>query len=143
MALKSQERADLVVYRLEKSLKAIEEAKGVGSLGFWTLSANRLYYAAYYASIALLINEGIEASTHRGVIRMISASFVRNGVLTIDDSKLLGRLFAMRQSGDYEDLFDWEKEDVIPLIPEVENYVKRIRRIIYLKEEQSKAGSDS
>ncbi len=74
---------------------------------------------------------------------MISASFVRNGVLTIDDSKLLGRLFAMRQSGDYEDLFDWEKEDVIPLIPEVENYVKRIRRIIYLKEEQSKAGSDS
>lgn len=52
---------------------------------------------------------------------MISKSFVQNNILTVEDSRLLGRLFAMRQSGDYDDLFDWDEKDVTPLIPKVED----------------------
>lgn len=130
MTLTLEERTDLVTYRLEKAIKTIEEVKGVGNLGYWSLAANRLYYAAYYASVALLIHNGIEATTHRGVIRMIGSTFVTKHVLTIEDSKLLGRLFTMRQSGDYEDMFDWEEDDVMPLIPRVENYIHRITELI-------------
>lgn len=130
MTLKPEERSDLVTYRLEKAIKTIEEAKGVGTLGYWNLAANRLYYAAYYASAALLIYHGIDASTHKGVIRMIGSSFIKNGILSVEDSKLLGRLYTMRQSGDYEDLFDWEENDVSPLIPQVEEYLHRITKLI-------------
>lgn len=130
MTLKSEERAAIVAYRLEKAVNTIKEVKDVGSLGYWSLSANRLYYAAYYASVALLIHNGIDAATHKGVIRMIGETFVKKGFLTIDDSKLLGRLFTMRQSGDYEDLFDWEESDVAPLIPKVEDFILRISNLI-------------
>ncbi len=130
MTLKPEERAAIVSYRLEKAAKTIQEVKDVGSLGYWNLSANRLYYAAYYASVALLVNNGIDATTHKGVIRMIGEAFVRKGILTTDDSKLLGRLFTMRQTGDYEDLFDWEENDVVPLIPRVEDYIGRIKGLI-------------
>lgn len=130
MTLKSKERSDLVEYRLERAFKTLQEVIDVGSMGYWNLAANRLYYTAYYASIALLINSGIEASTHRGVIRMIGSTFVRQGILSEEDSRLLGRLFTMRQSGDYEDLFEWEEKDVVPLISQVENYINRIRRLI-------------
>lgn len=57
---------------------------------------------------------------------MIGSTFVKTGILSENDSKLLGRLFTMRQSGDYEDLFDWEEKDVSPLIPQVEDYINRI-----------------
>lgn len=130
MTLNPEERNAIVAYRLEKAKNTIKEVKDVGALGYWNLSANRLYYAAYYASVALLINNGIDATTHKGVIRMIGESFIRKGILTTDDSKLLGRLFTMRQSGDYEDMFDWEESDVRPLIPKVEDYITRISKLI-------------
>ena len=130
MTLKSDERNAIVSYRLEKAQKTVREAIDISNLGYWTLAANRLYYAAYYASVALLINSGIDTTTHKGVIRMIGATFVKNGTLPVEDAKLLGRLFTMRQSGDYEDLFEWEADDVAPLIEHVIEYIRRISDII-------------
>lgn len=130
MTLIPEERSAIVAYRIEKANDTIKEAKAVGSLGYWSLAANRLYYAAYYASVALLIDRGIEASTHKGAIRMIGFSFVKEGILIPEDSQLLGRLFSMRQTGDYEDLFDWKEQDVAPLIPKVEDYINRISLLI-------------
>ena len=130
MTLKSDDRQNIISYRLEKARQTLNEVKAVSALGYWTLAANRLYYAAYYASMSLLINSGIEASTHNGVVRMIGSEFVRSGKLTVEDSKLLSRLFTMRQSGDYEDLFDWSEKDIIPLIPQVEEYIQRVTQLI-------------
>lgn len=48
----------------------------------------------------------------------------------MEDVKLLSRLFLMRQSGDYEDLFDWSEEDILPLIPEVTSLINRIISLI-------------
>lgn len=130
MTLQSDERDAIVTYRLEKAAATIKEVKDVGALGYWNLAANRLYYAAYYASVALLIRHGIETTTHKGAIRMLGQSFVKNGVLSDNDARLIGRLFTMRQTGDYEDLFDWEEDDVAPLIPKVEEYINRIKSLI-------------
>lgn len=133
MTLKPEERDAVVAYRMEKAIAAVREAKDVGKLGYWSLAANRLYYAAYYASVALLIYKGLETSTHKGTIRMIGQTAVKDSILTSDDSRLLGRLFSMRQTGDYEDLFDWEEDDIIPLIPKVEDYIDRISGLIVKK----------
>lgn len=130
MTLKSQERQDIVSYRLERARLTFKEALDIGGLGYWNLAANRLYYAAYYASAALLIHNGIEASSHKGIVRMIGLSFVRQGILKQEDSQLLGRLFTMRQTGDYEDLFDWKESDVNPMYLPVEDYIDRIESII-------------
>ena len=130
MTLTPEERATIATYRLEKATDTLKEVKGVGNLGYWSLAANRLYYAAYYACVALLVSRGIETTTHKGAIRMISLKFVTENILSTDDAKLLGRLFSMRQTGDYEDLFDWEETDVVPLIPKVEDLIQRISGII-------------
>lgn len=130
MTLSDPRRNDIIDYRIEKSSQTLKEAKDVARLGYWSLAANRLYYAAYYASVALLIKNGITANTHKGAVRMICFKFVNEGILPTSDAQLLGRLFSMRQSGDYDDLFDWTKEDIEPLIPMVEEYIQRILRII-------------
>lgn len=130
MTLKQDDRNDIVKYRLEKAKETLNEAQSVSSLGYWSLAANRLYYAAYYASVALLIANGIEASSHRAVIRMIGQNFINTGKLLPEDAKLIGRLFSMRQTGDYEDLFDWEEIDIVPLLPRVQDFVSRIEKIL-------------
>ena len=137
MTLKSQERNDIVSYRLERARQTLKEGTDIGNLGYWNLAANRLYYAAYYASAALLIHNGIEASSHKGIVRMIGLSFVRQGILKSEDSQLLGRLFTMRQTGDYEDLFDWKESDVKPMYMPVEDYIERIEAIISMTEQRT------
>ena len=86
MQLTEEERKAIVVYRLEKAESALVEAKDCVSLNHWNLAANRLYYAAYYASSALLISAGHAAKTHDGTIGMIGQHYVRTGVLTNEDT---------------------------------------------------------
>lgn len=131
MSLTDEERKAIVLYRLEKSDDAVVEAKDCASLGHWNLAANRLYYAAYYASSALLISAGYTAKTHDGTIGMIGQHYVRPGILTNEDGSLLARLQNMRHTGDYDDFLDWTQEDVEPFIPRTEEFIKRIRDIIY------------
>ena len=38
---------------------------------FWDGAANRLYYAAFHALCALLINDGVSVHTHHGVNSML------------------------------------------------------------------------
>ncbi len=61
---------------------------------------------------------------------MIGLYFVKNNILEPGDAKLLGKLYTMRQTGDYDDLFDWKSEHVAPLIPQVEEYILRIENIL-------------
>lgn len=64
---------------------------------------------------------------------MIGDKFVKTGILLPEDSKLIDRLFTMRQTGDYDDLYDWEESDVLPLIPKAEEFVMRVSRLIQSK----------
>lgn len=131
MPLTEEERKAIVVYRLEKAEEAFIEAKDCASLDHWTLAANRLYYASYYASSALLISAGHSAKTHEGTIGMIGQHYVRTGILTNEDGTLLARLQNMRHSGDYDDFMDWTHDDVEPYIPKVEAFLEKIKGIIY------------
>ena len=131
MPLTDEERKAIVVYRLEKSNDAMVEAKDCASLGHWNLAANRLYYAAYYASSALLISAGYAAKTHDGTIGMIGQHYVRTGVLANEDGSLLARLQNMRHTGDYDDFLDLTKEDVEPYIAKTEAFVEKVKEIIY------------
>lgn len=130
MPLTTEERNAIVSYRFEKANNAFVEAKDCASMGHWTLAANRLYYAAYYASSALLVNAGFTARTHDGIIGMIGQNYVRTGILTTEDGALLARLQNMRHTGDYDDFLDWTKEDVEPYISKVEDFIKKLKIIV-------------
>ena len=131
MSLTAEERQAIVVYRLEKADVAFVEAKDCASMGHWTLAASRLYYAAYYASSALLVSAGYAAKTHEGTVGMIGQNYVRTGILSKEDGALIARLQNMRHTGDYDDFMDWTQEDVEPYIAKVEEYVEKIKKEIY------------
>lgn len=130
MPLGDNERHAVVSYRLEKAESTLIEAKDCGKMGHWTLAANRLYYAAYYACSALLIEKGLQAKTHEGTIGMIGLHFIKTGILHKESGTMLARLLSMRHTGDYDDFIDWEQEDVEPYFQQVEVFLSTIGQLI-------------
>jgi hypothetical protein len=50
------DKDDLVKYRLEKAKETFEDAQLLIESKRWNSAINRLYYSAFYAVIALLLN---------------------------------------------------------------------------------------
>lgn len=130
MSLSIDERKAVISYRVQKAHGSLEEARAVAGLGFWSLAANRLYYASFYMASALLIDKGLSAQTHGGVIHLIGYHFVTKGLLPREYGKLLSRLYEMRQSGDYDDLFDYDEAEIEPLFGKVEAFIRTMEELI-------------
>lgn len=110
MTLSIDEKKAIIKYRIQKAWNSIQEADDNARLGYWTLAASRLYYAAYYMASALLVDKGFIARSHSGVIHIIGSEFVKKDFLSKEDGRLISRLFNMRQSGDYDDLLIGQKK---------------------------------
>jgi len=130
MNLSNEERDAVVNYRINKSEAALKEAEGNFQLGFWTVVANRLYYSCYYIVSALLIKNGFIVQTHGGAIRLFGLHFVAKGIVPKEIGKLHGKLFELRQTGDYDDVYSLEKEDVEFLIEPTKEFVDTIKELI-------------
>ena len=130
MPLDPQSREDIIQYRKDRSRSTFKEAQFVTQGEFWNLVANRLYYAVFYMCEALLLSHSIQANSHAGIARMMSLHFVKEGKLTQEEGKLLSRLFRMRQTGDYDDLFYWTKEELLPMFPQVESLINKLESLI-------------
>lgn len=130
MTLSADERKAIVSYRIQKAYDTLKEAEGISALGFWNAVSNRLYYACYYATTALLIHNSFQAQTHRGVITLLGLHFIKTSKLPENAGKLYSRLFELRQTGDYDDLFELTKEDVMPLLMPAKDYIESIKNML-------------
>lgn len=133
MALNPQDRINVIKYRIERAYSTLKEAKFAQENEFWNLTANRLYYSAFYICQALLLFYQIPVNSHAGLNRMMGYHFIRTGILSDEEGKLLSMLFNMRQTGDYNDLFDWSKEDVEPLFEPTENLINKINSLLSIE----------
>ena len=130
MSLTDEERQALVTYKIEKAIKTLEQVKTIIPMGYWEIVANRLYYAAFYAVSAFLINKGLTAQTHHGVMHLFGLHFIKTGLMDNRFGVLYGRLFSLRQTGDYSDTFDLTEEDVTPLIVPTGEFIDVIDELI-------------
>ena len=96
MSLTDEERRAIVLYRIEKAHAAMDDIRKVMPLELWSIIANRMYYALYYASSALLINDGHKVGTHKGVIALFNLNYVKEGPLTRENGTLFSNVFAFR-----------------------------------------------
>jgi uncharacterized protein (UPF0332 family) len=123
-------KEDYINYRLDRAFEALEDAKLLAENERWNTAVNRLYYASFYAVIALLIKNGIETQTHDGVRTQFGLQFVKTGIIDRKFGKLFSKLFDYRLKGDYGDLFDFDKDIVEPLFEEVELLIDTIKKVL-------------
>ena len=115
--LSQENRNALAAYRYRRSQETLAEVPSLKQLGYYNTAVNRLYYACYYAAVALLIRHGINPGTHAGVKQMIGMHFVATGRMSREIGRSFSLLFERRHSSDYDDFAYSTEEEVNELLP--------------------------
>jgi len=124
------EREELVSYRINRAFQTLKEIDILIENQLWSTAINRLYYACYYAVIALLLKNGIIPQTHSGVRQMFGLHFIKTGLIASDLGKFYSDIFDKRQTGDYDDFIVMNEKDVIGLIPSAKELIRTIEELI-------------
>jgi len=90
-------KKDLIQYRLNRAYDTYDDAKILANKGKLNSAINRLYYSAYYAVMALLLNADLKPTTHNGTKSSFSEHFIKNGIIPKEYGKLYSQLFTWRQ----------------------------------------------
>ena len=125
----------LIHYRMERADEAKEEASILSGSGHYNAAVNRLYYACFYSTQALLLSHQITTITHSGVKSMLGKHFVSKGIISVELGKTFNILFEKRHSSDYEAFAYCDKAMVDDLSSLSEAYISRIKNLL---EEQNK-----
>jgi uncharacterized protein (UPF0332 family) len=121
---------ELIEYRINRAFETLKEIDILVDNQLWNTAVNRLYYACYYAVIALLLKNNILTQTHAGVRQMFGLHFIKTGLLRPDIGKFYSDIFDKRQTGDYDDFVVMKREDVIPLIPVAKELIISISKLL-------------
>ena len=127
-----EKKDSLVRYRLEQAKEAIDDAvflfennRGLRSV------VNRIYYAMFYAVLALLVTEPFQGSKHSGVIGYFNKRFIREGVFPPEAGKYLNLAFEARQESDYKEFSELTTENVQELLSHARTFIEEVKK--YLK----------
>ncbi len=124
--LSQENRNALAAYRYRRSQETLAEVPSLKQLGYYNTAVNRLYYACYYAAVALLIRHGINPGTHAGVKQMIGMHFVATGRMSRETGRSFSLLFERRHSSDYDDFAYSTEEEVNELLPKAKTFIEAV-----------------
>ena len=124
---------ETVAYRLGKAWEDWEAACILIDGRSYSAAMNRLYYAAFHAVSALLLQNDIKHKAHNGAKAMFELHFIKSGVISIDWGKFYSMLFTDRHESDYDDFAVFTADDVLPLIPQTAEFIELIKSEIVKK----------
>lgn len=120
----------LVAYRFQRAKETLAEIPYLKKQGYYNTAINRLYYACYYAVVALLIKHDINPGTHAGVKQMLGLHFVAKGHLSKELGRCFSLLFERRHSSDYDDFGYSSEEEINELLPKATAFIEAISRLL-------------
>ena len=98
----------------------------------YPFAVNRLYYAAFYAVSALLLERRLSFKKHSGVRASFHREFVKTGLIATEWGKLYDQLFEDRQEGDYVALISFDREYVEENLKRCDKFLRELRSLISL-----------
>ncbi len=125
-----KERAEIVAYRMENASNTLKEVMDHCENGYYNTAVNRLYYACYYATSALLVANGIITKSHNGVRQQLGKEFVLTGKLSPEMGRFYSYAFSKRSAGDYEDFINHTEDTVREMYPKALEFIDAIKGLL-------------
>jgi uncharacterized protein (UPF0332 family) len=119
-----------IAYRIKRAHESCIDAEVLYKMGSINSSINRLYYPAFYANLAQLLDNNIEVKSHKGVKQKLGEEFVLKGLIAKDLAKTYSILLDYRHKGDYDDLFETDQKIVENLFDPVKEYIDKIESLL-------------
>ncbi|OIP28647.1 MAG: DNA-binding protein [Deltaproteobacteria bacterium CG12_big_fil_rev_8_21_14_0_65_43_10] len=126
------DKETLLLYRLRQAEETLSDARRMLENGISARSVtNRAYYSMFYALLALFIRFDVpyRTSKHSGVISIFDREFVHTGKLDRRYSKILHKLFDIRQECDYKEFVDMTNEAAAECIKLAEEFYQAIKHL--------------
>ena len=117
-------------YRQERAHETLAEIPYLREQGYYNTATNRLYYACYYAAVALLTKYHISTNTHAGVKTMLGLHFVSKGLISKESGRAFANLFDSRQRGDYDEFVYSTREEVDELYPKAQRFIEEVDMLL-------------
>lgn len=96
---------------------------------------NRLYYACYHATRALLLTKDLIPKTHKGVVTMLHKHFVLEKLFDTAKAAFFSRLMKERMDDDYSDFLSVANETINEFAEPAKKYIDYIEELIQRKDE--------
>ena len=126
----SPEKLSLIEYRISRAKEALDDALYLAEEERWNSVINRLYYACFYVTVALLVKHDLPHKTHSGAKSQLNLHFAKTGLITKDMRVFYNRLFFERNTGDYDEFVHTDQETAQELLVSAKQFVSEIEKLI-------------
>ena len=116
--------------KIMKAKALLSEVDALIKLTFYATAVNRLYYACFHATKALLLSKDIIPKTHSGVVTMLHLHFVQTGEFESKYAAFFSKLMQQRIEEDYGDFLIVKESEVVEFIEPAKAYVAYIEKIL-------------
>jgi uncharacterized protein (UPF0332 family) len=130
------DRQALLEYRMKQAEETLADAEKMHKSGISPRSVmNRLYYAIFYAMLALFIhsNINIKTSKHAGVIAFFDSEFVHTGKIDKQYSRILHRIFDARLECDYREFVEVSPEVAADFLRLAGEFLMAVKNLIAIE----------
>ena len=121
---------DIVRLRLLHSDEFLRGAHCLTTTASWGGVVSFLYYASFHAVMGLLKQSGVSVKSHSSAIKLFHTQYVKTGLISDNYGKFYIRLHRERDRRDYEDFAVFTADEVLPLVPQTEEFIDVIKRLI-------------
>jgi len=126
----SKQQKDYARYRLDRALEDLQSAQKLFTDGHFRAANNRAYYAIFHAIRAALALKRVDSSKHSGVIAEFRRLFIKEGLLPVEISQMIGSAFTIRNASDYDDMFIASKSETKEQIENANYVYEQIKKYI-------------
>lgn len=124
--MKDNQLKTLIKYRIDQSEETLNDADILYKQDSLRGAVNRAYYAMFYSILALLAMRKLGTSKHSGVIGLFDKEFVKSGIFSKELSKSLHLAFDYRQTHDYGEMIEIEKDTAKKVLEDSKEFVKEV-----------------
>lgn len=101
----TQQQKDYALYRLERAKEDLESAMELYEDGHYRAANNSAYYSIFHSMRSALALVNVDSSKHSGVIAEFRRLFIKEGLIPVEVSQMIGSAFTIRNASDYDDMF--------------------------------------
>jgi uncharacterized protein (UPF0332 family) len=122
---------DLVRFKLTQAHDALDGARSILTAHMdLDFAANGIFYAMFYAVLALLHKRKLSPSTQNITLSLFDREFVQTGVFDWRYSEAIHRAFELRKTCSCDERKTVTKKDVDDLLPLAEEFLKKVEAVI-------------
>lgn len=133
MSLDANERTELITYRLEEAKETIADVQLLIDNDRLRAAVNRIYYGMFYSLLALGLAYQFETSKHQQLLGWFNKNFIHEGLIDQKFGKIINKASNRRTQGDYESYVEFDKEVILEMFGEMQEFISEMERFLSLK----------